>query len=260
MESGSDMFRNLCSAILLSAVLFASSSSGNPAPHSPPGGDLGTGAGVAEPYVVKGRVTDSHGNPLEGIRVFANHTVFYNMNIFAATDADGNYRIELGDIIPSSWLVGAYLEREFHGDTFEYSLHPVEYGAFAGVNGAIRDLEWRLSGKAPEDWHYGGLVTVDAELYDVDTEFVELTLVPVGPLIDGSTGKTISGLLDRGVELADIPVGNYRATARYLPVDGPAQELLVRVRDEGQYAASVTAPLKNNLQLGHLLPLEVRLP
>lgn len=256
------MFKKILPALVFLILLFVGCGSSNPAPEPPgsPPRDDGAGPGVAEPYVAKGRVTDSHGNPLEGIRVFANNTAYYNMNIFGITGADGLYRIELGDVLPSSWLVGAYLDVEYHGDTFSYTLQPDVESAFAGVTGAIRNLEWRLTGESPEGGHHGGLVHVRDDDYVVDLELVELTLTPVGQLIDGSPGSVITGFPERGFELVDVPVGNYRTTARYFPESGPAVDLLIRERDAGDYAPSVTAPLRSNLYLGPILSLEVRLP
>lgn len=248
------MFRNLQPLLVLLFLLLAGCSNGNPGPKPPPP------EGAAQPYVVKGRVTDSHGSPLAGIEVFADNTAYYNMNIYGVTDVNGNYRIDLGDIIPSSWRVGAYLKRAFQGETFEYSLHPENDAVFAGSTGAIRNLTWRLTGETPEGGNYGGLVHVLDEGFSLDMDHVELTIVPVGPLIDGSAGETISGPLERGVEFVDVPVGNYRATARYLPPDAPAADLLIRVRDTGIYATSVTAPLRLSDFLGPLLSLEVKLP
>lgn len=256
------MLRLLHPLILLLVILFSGCSSGNPAPQSPAPGDPRPGGdpASAEPYVVSGRVTDSQGKPLAGVEVFADNTAYYDTNLYGVTNSEGKYRIELGGIIPSSWRVGAYLEREFHGSTFRYSLHPDTAAVFAGADGAIRNLQWRLSGGTPEGGYYGGLIYAYEEGFMLDMEAVELTLVPVGPLIDGSDGTSRTSLLERGLEITDVPVGNYRVTARYLPADGPAADLLIRLRGTGVYAASVTAPLVNTDYYGPLLSLEVKKP
>lgn len=88
----------------------------------------------------------------------------------------------------------------------------------------------------------------------LDLELLELTLVPVGPLIDGSAGATISGFLDRGVELADVPVGNHWTTARYFPADRPAVDLLIRLRGTGDYARSVMPRLLRLTSLSSVMP------
>ncbi len=238
------MLRLLHSVTVLLVVLFVGCSSGNPAPQSPaPNDPPGGGPTVAEPYTVAGRVTDSQGKPLAGIEVFADSTAYDNTNLYGVPNADGDYRIELGGITPGSWRVGAYLEREFHGSTFRYSLHPDTAAVFAGVDGAIRNLQWRLSGEPPEGGFYGGRIYAYEEGFMLDMESVELTLTPVGPLIDGSSGVSRTSFLERGLEITDVPVGNYRVTARYLPGDGPATDLLIRLRDTGVYAESITAPL-----------------
>lgn len=258
---GFKMLRLLHPATVLFIILFVGCSSGNPAPNSPAPGDPRPGGPTsAEPYTVTGRVTDSQGKPLAGIEVFADNTAYYDTNLYGVSDAEGNYRIGLGGITPSSWRVGAYLEREFHGSTFRFALHPDSAAPFAGVDGAIRNLQWRLSGETPEGGYHGGLVYAYDEGFMLDMESVELTLVPVGPLIDGSSGMSRTSFLDRGLEITDVPVGNYRVTARYLSGDGSTMDLLIRLRDTGVYAESVTAPLSNTDYHGPLLSLEVKGP
>src|SRR5690606_32159542 len=180
------------------------------------------GPNVAEPYVVKGRVTDSRGNPLAGIEVFADNTAFYNMNIYDVSNADGYYRIALGDITPSSWRVGAYVELKYNGVNVDYPLHPDDDKVFAGVTGAVRNLTWRMTGATPEGGYYGGLAYVyeslDAETWLDDMDLVELTFVPLAPLLDGTTGETTVRRLD-GVQIADLAITRYAVSASYLAPD-----------------------------------------
>ncbi|MDQ3492880.1 MAG: hypothetical protein M3452_06420, partial [Chloroflexota bacterium] len=49
-----------------------------------------------------------------------------------------------------------------------------------------------------------------------------LTLTPDGPLVDGSTGQTITVVGDL---VADVPVGRYSYSARYADPAGPARGL-----------------------------------
>lgn len=227
---------------------------GGPAP-TPDGGGL-------EPYTVKGQVTDTQGRPLAGVEVFADNTAYYDMNVFGVTDAGGFYRIELGDVTPSSWHVGAYLERDYNGYTYSFSLHPDAAAVFAGVDGAIRNLEWRLSGETPEGGYYGGLVYFygDYANGDLDTQYAELTFTPNGPLVDGSAGQTFTVTSPSGTEITDVPIGRYTVTARYVPPGEAPSPLLIRVRDAGTYASAATADFIPDDLYGVLMELEVSRP
>ncbi len=164
---------------------FAGCDSGT-APPTPVGVvGLNANRGNIEPGVVKGRVTDASGSPIPSVEVFADHTMFHSANVFGVSDANGDYRIELGDIAPSSWRVGAYITRDFDGITRKIPLHPDDAVAFAGATGAIRNLEWRVSGSTPEGGDYGeeGYIYLDG---DLDIDYVILRFTLDGPLIDGS--------------------------------------------------------------------------
>lgn len=238
---------------LLSAMAACTQS---PAP-AVPGGPGGIGG--AEPYIVKGQVTDTQGNPLAGIEVFADNTAGYNTNLYGVSDANGFYRIDLSGIVPSSWRVGAYLEREYNGFTYDFSLHPDNDAVFAGVEGAIRNLQWRLSGETPEGGYYGGLVYFYTD-DSIDTQYVELTFVPDGPLVDGSAGQSFTATAPDGLSIPDVPLGRYTVTARYTPPSEAPSPLLIRVRDVGEYQSSTTADFIPDDLYGVLMELELSRP
>lgn len=236
-------------ALLLGVLLSACTATGGPTTPDP------DGPGVAEPYIAKGRVTDAHGNPLQGIEVFADNTAYYNMNIFAVTDANGYYRIDLGNITPSSWRVGAYIDLEYNGVDVSHPLHPSDAAVFAGVTGAVRDLTWLMTGATPEGDNYGGLVYVyesfDAETWIEDMDLVEVTFEPLAPLLDGSQGETTVRRLDAG-QITDVAVTRYAVRARYLAPAGDPVDLLVSVRHTDDYGPSVEADFGND-GYGYLL-------
>ncbi len=209
-----------------------------------------------EPRVVKGRVTDASGTPIPAVEVFADHTMFHNANLVDVTDANGSYRIELGDIAPSSWRVGAYITREFDGISHKISLHPDDAAAFSGASGAIRNLQWRITGRTPEGGHYGGQGYVHLD-GDLDSDHVLITFTPIGPLIDGSRMDTFSRKPD-GSRINDLPLGRYIVSALYQPPGEGGEDLLVRVRDAGDYAASVEAGFKLNAYDEALIELQAK--
>jgi Carboxypeptidase regulatory-like domain len=195
--------------------------------------------GALEPYVVKGKVTDNNGAPLVGVEVIANNTQFYDANGVGTTDANGNYRIEL---TPGSWQMTASMMRDFNGQTYRVELTPDNDAAFAGSEGAIRNFVWKPSGG--ESRQGSVFVYSDITVEFLDYQYIELTLEPQELLLDGSMGKTITGMLTStadGDGLTNIPLGRYKITARYL-VPGEAPALLeIKPRKSDDYADSLTA-------------------
>jgi Carboxypeptidase regulatory-like domain len=213
---------------------------------------------TVEPYTVKGSVTDAQGQPLANVQVFADNTLYYNTNAIGITDENGFYSIDVREPM-GTWHMSAQLETQYQGENYTFSLHPDNDNPFSGTDGAIRNFEWRLSGETPQGFYYGAVMWVYADFSDFsllveNMENVEITLTPDGPLIDGSTGEMI---VHQGTYLEDIPVGRYTVTARYLPEGNP---LLVRLRDTGEYTASVTALIKKNQMSELMLELQVISP
>jgi hypothetical protein len=194
-----------------------------------------------EPYIVKGKVTDNTGVPLAGIEVVANNTQFYDANAVGTTDANGNYRIELTS---GSWQMTASMMREFNGQMYRVELTPDTTAPFAGSEGAIRNFTWQSSGGEARQGSVFVYSDITVEL--LDYQYIELTLEPQGPLLDGRMGQTITGMLSAtpdGDGLTDVPLGRYKITARYLlPGESPAiLEIKPRRGDDSQYADSLTA-------------------
>ena len=225
-------------------------------------------AADGRPAVV-GAVKDAAGKPIEGAVVVADATLFYNTNLEARTKRDGSYRIELPrEGMQTTWNVTASLRRKYHDKTYRFDLHPDDAEPFAGPDGAVRNFEWRLSGEKPEDRGlYGSHVVAYTELLsDLLPESIELTLTPDGPLVDGSEGKPITGKLvstPEGWAIADVPVGRYRITARYVPDGEQPAPLQVRWRNKGQYVDALVAdfdsPYGATMPI-HRIDLEVRRP
>jgi hypothetical protein len=226
--------------------------------------DPGPGVGDPEPYVVKGRVTDRQGNPIPGAQVFADNTAYYDMNVLAVTDANGYYRIELGTVTPSSWRVGAYYQTEFAGERLEFRLHADNDDPFAGPDGAIRNLEWRISGEVPGGGYYGGEVYVyasDVMYENFEYEYIELTFTPDGPLADGSAGEPFTRTLEGGARVLDIPVGRYTVTAIYRDTaTGEVLPLYVRPRFQEEYGPEASISFRDDPLYGIFAELELASP
>jgi hypothetical protein len=179
-----------------------------------------------------GKAVDTQGNPLPNASIVVNNSQIYNYNILGTTDANGNYKLAL---TPGSWYVRGTTTLEFDNKTYILDLQPETEGAFAGTEGAVRNLRMKISGpKTPEfgmSGYYGGSVEIYAyggEFFDSDG--VELTLEPVGALIDGSTGNKIIQNPEGDI-LYDAPLGKYKISAHYVPENKP---LKIRLRNKGQ--------------------------
>jgi hypothetical protein len=246
--------------ILWVAAVMAACEEDKPGGGGPNGGNSGV-----EPGVVKGLVVDTQGKPLPNLKVVVENTVFHASYVYATTGQDGRYRAEVPN---GGWKVSVQLERQFQGRTYKFDLHPDNANGFTGTEGAIRNFSWKLSGPRPEgNRFYGGSATVyralgdDGPFYEM-TE-VELTFTPDGPLIDGSTGQPVTGRPESGSDqVRDIPVGRYVITARHAPPGQQARPMLLRVRNTGTFASSVTALFNTpypELAI-HEMELEVRNP
>lgn len=222
----------------------------------------GEGGGGAGPYVVTGVVTTTTGTPLAGAEVFAANTFLYDTNITVYTDANGSYRIDLPANPLGPWKIGAYVNVDYHGESYRLRLHPLLDEAVVPSEGGVRNLQWRLSGEAPGgDQFYGEEVWVHEYAFrsSPSIEDVELTFEPLEPLIDGSTIEAFTRR-PQGNKIADVPLGYYRVSARYLPTDAPHVDLLVTRRFEDALAASVDAAFIQKDMSGTIMELEVGLP
>jgi hypothetical protein len=172
---------------------------------------------------VTGKVTDTKGNPVNGVSVYIDNTIFYNSGINATTDANGNYKVrsELG-----SYRAYAEMKTTFNGHEFKIQFHPDNYDAFSGEEGAVRNFQWKLTGEKPFNpgTYYGGLVTLykDPNSEMNDAENIAFTFTPAGNLIDGSQGKVITKQCGAPYSptyyyIPDIPIGRYKITAVYKP-------------------------------------------
>jgi hypothetical protein len=249
------LFQSLLVAWLLAACTT------DPAPEPTPEPALAT----PQKGYATGRILDTGGKPLANAEIVVNNTQFYNSNILGRTDANGKYKLQL---TPGSWYVRGTVKVSYDNQTYTIDLHPETEGAFAGTEGAVRNLQWKLTGAKPTEFggggYYGGLVEVYGDMVGgfFDTEAVELTLEPTGPLVDGSTGKTLVRKLVGGIigQTLDVPLGRYRITARYLPT---GQALVLRMRNKGAYQSSLTnsfEPAYAGATGSYKLTLEGRLP
>ncbi len=226
----------------------------------------------AEAGFVKGRLLNAQGQPIAGAKVYAGHTTYYNTNVLGVTDADGYYKLDI-DQPGGTWSVHAQVTRPYNGTTYTFYVYADDDNPISGTSGAIRNLTWKLSGAIPgtTNGKYGAKVAYyDNSAIYIRGEEIEFTLVPDGPLADGSTGQTITARATAnfamtgtiiGSGLDDVPMGRYRIAARYIPANGEAaQALRIRLRDNGAYTDNVMINFEQWTESLRLVEVETRLP
>src|SRR5688500_18834729 len=71
---------------------------------------------------VTGKVTDSKGAPLEGIKVVLEHTVWAGTYMLATTDAKGQYKVTLPKEPAGSWTAKAQVKRTVFDQEYTFDL------------------------------------------------------------------------------------------------------------------------------------------
>lgn len=169
---------------------------------------------------VSGRVVNSQGQPLKGVKVRADHTVFKRSFMPAVTDADGRYTIKLAEP-PGAWEMKAEIMREYHDEVYKIILRPDIDEAVDGDKDEVRDFTWKLTGKDSEGEPREGWVYIHPSIFDgIESKDIEITFTPDGPLIDGSEGKVIKAVFKNPL-LKIVPVGRYQLKARHIPTGKP---------------------------------------
>ncbi|MFC4453904.1 carboxypeptidase-like regulatory domain-containing protein [Deinococcus sonorensis] len=207
------------------------------------GGDVGggnpggTGGGSTEAWRVKGTAVDTQGRPLEGTQVWMLPAVHAGV-VEVHTDAKGEY--ETPELTDEPYQAYAWQKVSYHNQTFCLRLAAAtseQYKVFSPRDGVIRNFRWQLSGVMPDanrdNAYFGAEVRLMNGYWDDTnavplTAVVEVTLVPDGPLIDGSAGKTIvkTTTYDDGF-VYDVPVGHYQVTATEVRPDGTRVPLVL---------------------------------
>jgi len=254
-------------AALLTAALAACGGSDTGPDEGPDNGN-GGGDGNASAYVVTGRVVDPQGQPLSGVEVVADNLLLYDSNVLGRTGSDGSYRIQLPEVASTYRITASYTKR-WQGRDWVFPLEAQDEDEIAGNEGGDVDFEWKLTGQRPDGGFYGGMVVVYNSYADLELEEtnVELTLTPVGPLVDGSSGSEITAkpvVTADGDAIRGVPIGQYTITARYVAPGQTPEPLLVRRRNSGAafsaaLAGSFEAPYGTSLGI-YQIDVEVERP
>lgn len=201
---------------------------------------------------VQGQAVDHKGKPLAGIHVWIKPGLTTGV-VDVLTGPDGRYRVDGLPYLP--YTAHAWSPVTYKGQTYCYRLaHPsaAEYQPFNAQSGTTRNFRWQLSGKIPgvEDYKgtgfYGGTLALPPAAYREDMgsldskDRLEVTLTPVGPLVDGSPGKKLVLKTNEISQIYDVPVGTYAASAVAVTPAGARRPVLLAGEYSGKPAPSVT--------------------
>jgi hypothetical protein len=225
-----------------------------------------------EPYVVKGRVVNPQGDPIQDALITIDNQLLYNSNSQAKTKADGSYRIELTKLA-ATYMAYAEYSTIYEGVKHSVDLLPDDDSPFAGNEGAVRNFTIKLNsstgtgGSGEVLFYMMDLIhPLDPVLEPPSRDDVMMTLEPVGTMLDGTTGgKSIVGRgspSNNGYGLHNVPIGKYKVSAVYAPPGAEPQPLLIRIVRPGYddaFAESVVAEFKSITSKIHNMELELKL-
>lgn len=190
-----------------------------------------------------GVVRNAAGQPPAGVEVVADNNMYYDINVVGKTDAQGRYRLELFHNV-GTWRPYASIQCSWGDQVFKFTVYPDDDSAFQAQVGAVRNFMWHIQGK-----HGDGVLGPKVNVYSggdkVDMGTLKFTFTPVGPLIDGSTGKPFTRRVT-GSTIEDVPVGRYRVTATHTP-GGRREALEVRAEGQDDYGASAVGTFRETL-------------
>lgn len=218
-----------------------------------------------------GTITDSKGNPINNASVRIDNTMFYNSNTLTTTDNYGKYKAKLATV--GTYNVTAVWVKELNGKSYTIELHPDKYEIMSNAGG-VRNFQLKLTGKKADGLgYYGGSVSINAAVGSniYDSENIEFTLVPVGKLLDGSTGKRL--IVKEGAAysqdygyLVDIPLGRYIMEAIYTTEYGKVTLKIRKKFDETSvYTSTFTLDFEPETPIGKNMAIieyteQVKLP
>lgn len=231
--------------VLMGCAMTSCKSDGSePGPGEPGPGEPGTGPNGQSGYVM-GNVTDPQGKPLARATVYIANTVIKDRGAEVKTSSDGTYKIQLVKDL-GQWVAKGYILKPYNDRVYKIQLDPENPDSFTEDEKPVRNFQWKLTGHIPDlslDLYYGGTVELHRDLnaYELEHDKVELTFKPVGPLVDGSTGKTLKLQTKKRYDdfIRDVPIGRYTVTAIYKPT-GEQLRVNDAFGDDYDYQESIT--------------------
>jgi hypothetical protein len=179
---------------------------------------------AARPKTVRGMVRDGGGRPIAGAKIIVHASAAggFRTSVTGRTNAQGIYEIPLP--VGICQVVNADCQVTFLDQTYRLPLHPADGDLenFPSQAGHVENFVLRTYGTTATDssGNYGGTLRLISQSF-IKGGFVEVTLTPDGPMLDGSKGKTLvfrvpSSESQAGSEhfFQGIPLGRYTMKAR----------------------------------------------
>jgi hypothetical protein len=171
-----------------------------------------------KPGTVRGYILDGGGRPIVGaeIAVYSSVGGGFRTTHKGRSNAAGLYEVLLPAGIAE--IADAKCRVVYNGATYELPLLPAkgEKTPFEAKTGHVENFVLRTEGE------FGGTIRV---LDNINKGTLEITITPVGRLLDGSVGRTFVYRYDASESsetfLNGMPLGRYKLTARLLD-DGEA--------------------------------------
>jgi len=182
---------------------------------------------AGETGYVSGKVANTLGQPMAGAQVYISSDVFFNSGVQTTSDAGGNYKMAIPSI--NSLRAFARTLVTYNGRQYLVYLDPDHPQSFTSQDKVTCNFRWKLTGTVagstvPGDY-YGGTVAIYADASHLPFPAgdlaaqgnIEFKFEPVGPLIDGSVGQTVTAHAGppNYSYLYDIPIGKYKVSATY---------------------------------------------
>ena len=176
---------------------------------------------------VSGAVLDGLGKPIEGARIWIKPSLTTGL-VQARTAEDGRYHAE--GLLNIPYNTYAWYKMTYREKTLCMRVAPAalsQYDSFVPTDGVTRNFRLKISGPIDDrgDIYYGGDLRVFYQGISRDAS-VEVKFEPLGPLADGSIGKTLTRS-PKDMMISDVPVGAYRVTA--LITDASGQKRAARL-------------------------------
>lgn len=232
------MGRQLCTSLLLALSVACGAGDTTGVSDDPNPGPPGTPP-PSQPGLISGVAVDAHGAPIAGAKVWIRPSLTTGL-LDATTDANGKYSVQGLSTIPYRAYAWAFVQ--YGGKKLCLRLgsqSDADYDSFVPATGVVRNFTLRTEGEiGPNSGdHFGGDVRLFVP-YAPNGERVIVTLTPTGPLVDGSAGRTLTyDAREHDLLLEGVPVGIYKATAKFVAADGATTALTISARDRDDYAA-----------------------
>lgn len=201
---------------------------------------------------LRGFVKDAQGRPVVGAKIMASSSSMggFRTPATGTTDTRGYYEITMPKGIARVWCAGTVLTHD--GVRMALPLHPADgtIDDFVTTKGAVENFVLRSWGVANENGdpaysgnYYGGAIWVSYSFREANDQnapgewllldsTIELTLIPEGPMLDGSKGEPLtfrSKVAYVGhFEMNDIPLARYSVKATLTSPDGKSRGLKLK--------------------------------